>query len=339
MAKETTPEGRIRRWVTGVLSQARGDVAASTLAVMVNAGGTGTGRMRQYPASDVARDAARGAVDRAREHHPRARRGLRRRRRGRPAQRPALAAQAADPGRHGADRRAGTAGRRRAAGSCGPALTAAHRAAERGPLSTSPLRCGRVPRSPGRGPAARPSPNPGERGDDHDEQCTDGARRPLHDHLVGQPRRRVARDLPGVPRQGLPRGLRRVAEQVQEPVQGPGPRRRPAQAQLGRRDAQPPAGGRRRRRRGRVPEHGAAVLPELRALRAPAAARRLRAPPRRHPRPQPVARRTGATSSPSGAPASARSSSTTSTTRSPTSTGSRSTGCAAASCSPRSRPT
>src|SRR3954454_22350231 len=53
MAKETTPEGRIRRWVTGVLSQARGDVAESTLAVMVNAGGAGTGRLRQYPASDV----------------------------------------------------------------------------------------------------------------------------------------------------------------------------------------------------------------------------------------------------------------------------------------------
>ena len=38
MAKESTPDGRIRRWVEGVLSQARGDVAEATLAVMVNAG-------------------------------------------------------------------------------------------------------------------------------------------------------------------------------------------------------------------------------------------------------------------------------------------------------------
>jgi AcrR family transcriptional regulator len=53
MAKEATPEGRIRRWVEGVLSQARGGVADSTLAVMVNAGGTSTGRMRQYPSADV----------------------------------------------------------------------------------------------------------------------------------------------------------------------------------------------------------------------------------------------------------------------------------------------
>jgi len=53
MAKETTPEGRIRRWVEAVMSQARGDVAATTLAVMVNAGGGSTGRMRQYPSADV----------------------------------------------------------------------------------------------------------------------------------------------------------------------------------------------------------------------------------------------------------------------------------------------
>jgi AcrR family transcriptional regulator len=53
MAKEATPEGRIRRWVEGVLSQARGDVAESTLAVMVNAGGATAGGMREYPSSDV----------------------------------------------------------------------------------------------------------------------------------------------------------------------------------------------------------------------------------------------------------------------------------------------
>jgi AcrR family transcriptional regulator len=53
MAKEAAPEARIRRWVEGVLSQARGDVAETTLAVMVNAGGAATGRLRQYPSSDV----------------------------------------------------------------------------------------------------------------------------------------------------------------------------------------------------------------------------------------------------------------------------------------------
>ena len=71
----------------------------------------------------------------------------------------------------------------------------------------------------------------------------------------------------------------------------------------------------------------------------PAEARRVRAPARRDPRPQPLARRLLRPSTPSGAPASARSSSTTSTTRSTTSAGSRSTACAAASCCPRSRPT
>jgi hypothetical protein len=52
MAKETAPPEKIRRWVEGVLSQARGDVAETTLAVMVNAGGT-AGRMRQYPSAEV----------------------------------------------------------------------------------------------------------------------------------------------------------------------------------------------------------------------------------------------------------------------------------------------
>jgi AcrR family transcriptional regulator len=53
MAKESTPDGRIRRWVEGVLSQARGDVAETTLAVMVNAGGTTAAGLRQYPSGAV----------------------------------------------------------------------------------------------------------------------------------------------------------------------------------------------------------------------------------------------------------------------------------------------
>jgi hypothetical protein len=53
MAMETTPAGRFRGWVVGVLSQARGDVAATTLAVMANGGATSTRGQRQYPSSDV----------------------------------------------------------------------------------------------------------------------------------------------------------------------------------------------------------------------------------------------------------------------------------------------
>jgi AcrR family transcriptional regulator len=44
MAKEPTPEGRVRRWVEGVLSQADGEIAATTLAVLSNGGGVGDGR-------------------------------------------------------------------------------------------------------------------------------------------------------------------------------------------------------------------------------------------------------------------------------------------------------
>ena len=98
-----------------------------------------------------------------------------------------------------------------------------------------------------------------------------------------------------------------------------------------------PAGGRRHGRRGRVPQHGAALLPQLRALRRAAEARGVRAPPRRHPGPQPLARRLLRPRAPSAGPASARSSSTTSTTPSPMPAGSRSTGCGAA-CSPQHRP-
>jgi len=47
MAKESTPEGQVRRWVEGVLSQADAEIAATTLAVLWNGGavdGTGAGR-------------------------------------------------------------------------------------------------------------------------------------------------------------------------------------------------------------------------------------------------------------------------------------------------------
>jgi AcrR family transcriptional regulator len=43
MAKATTPEDQVRRWVTSVLAQAHGDTAASTLAVLWNAGAVGDG--------------------------------------------------------------------------------------------------------------------------------------------------------------------------------------------------------------------------------------------------------------------------------------------------------
>jgi AcrR family transcriptional regulator len=43
MAKEATPEGQVRRWVRGVLSQADKDIAATTLAVLWNASALGGG--------------------------------------------------------------------------------------------------------------------------------------------------------------------------------------------------------------------------------------------------------------------------------------------------------
>lgn len=44
MAKEPSPQGKVGRWVEGVLSQAiDGDVASTTLAVLWNAGGIGEG--------------------------------------------------------------------------------------------------------------------------------------------------------------------------------------------------------------------------------------------------------------------------------------------------------
>ena len=48
LAKERTPDGKVRRWVAGVLSQADGEVATTTLAVLWNggsaAGGLAAGR-------------------------------------------------------------------------------------------------------------------------------------------------------------------------------------------------------------------------------------------------------------------------------------------------------
>jgi AcrR family transcriptional regulator len=43
MEKERTPEGRVRRWVQGVLAQSGGAVAPATLAVLWNAGSVGDG--------------------------------------------------------------------------------------------------------------------------------------------------------------------------------------------------------------------------------------------------------------------------------------------------------
>jgi len=41
MRKEPTPEGKVRRWVEGVLSQTREEIAATTLAVLWNGGSIG----------------------------------------------------------------------------------------------------------------------------------------------------------------------------------------------------------------------------------------------------------------------------------------------------------
>jgi AcrR family transcriptional regulator len=43
MAKESTPQGQVRRWVEGVLSQADDEIAATTLAVLWNGGSVGEG--------------------------------------------------------------------------------------------------------------------------------------------------------------------------------------------------------------------------------------------------------------------------------------------------------
>ncbi|HKY65570.1 MAG TPA: TetR/AcrR family transcriptional regulator [Acidimicrobiales bacterium] len=51
MAKEATPERRVHRWVEGVLAQADGDVAGTTLAVLYNSGGIGEGAAGRHFAS------------------------------------------------------------------------------------------------------------------------------------------------------------------------------------------------------------------------------------------------------------------------------------------------
>lgn len=52
MGKEDTPEGEVRRWVEGILSQAGGDVATSTRAVLWNGGSVGGGQASgRHPAT------------------------------------------------------------------------------------------------------------------------------------------------------------------------------------------------------------------------------------------------------------------------------------------------
>ncbi|MDT3444084.1 MULTISPECIES: TetR/AcrR family transcriptional regulator [unclassified Pseudofrankia] len=51
MSKEPTPAGQVRRWVEAVLGQARGEVAASTLAVMWNGSSTRNATPGLHPAA------------------------------------------------------------------------------------------------------------------------------------------------------------------------------------------------------------------------------------------------------------------------------------------------
>jgi AcrR family transcriptional regulator len=56
LAKERTPDGKVRRWVAGVLSQADGEVAATTLAVLWNGGSAAGGLAagRHFASSPIA---------------------------------------------------------------------------------------------------------------------------------------------------------------------------------------------------------------------------------------------------------------------------------------------
>jgi AcrR family transcriptional regulator len=54
MAKETSPEGRVRCWVAGVLSQADDGIAESTLAVMWNGGSVEDGSGRHFASRPLA---------------------------------------------------------------------------------------------------------------------------------------------------------------------------------------------------------------------------------------------------------------------------------------------
>ncbi|MBL7500929.1 TetR/AcrR family transcriptional regulator [Frankia sp. CNm7] len=53
MGKETAPADRVRRWVEAVLGQARGGVAASTLAVMWNGSSTRDATPGRHPAAET----------------------------------------------------------------------------------------------------------------------------------------------------------------------------------------------------------------------------------------------------------------------------------------------
>ena len=57
MAKEATPDGKVRRWVEGVLSQTDEDIAATTVAVLWNGGSIGQGPAsgRHFASAPLAR--------------------------------------------------------------------------------------------------------------------------------------------------------------------------------------------------------------------------------------------------------------------------------------------
>ncbi|HLM18188.1 MAG TPA: TetR/AcrR family transcriptional regulator [Acidimicrobiia bacterium] len=54
MAKEPTPEAKVRRWVEGVMSQAEGEVAATTLAVIWNGDSVNSGSAPGRPSANAA---------------------------------------------------------------------------------------------------------------------------------------------------------------------------------------------------------------------------------------------------------------------------------------------
>lgn len=53
MSKEPTPEGKVRRWVEGVLSQTREEIAATTLAVLWNSGSIGESLGSGRPSASI----------------------------------------------------------------------------------------------------------------------------------------------------------------------------------------------------------------------------------------------------------------------------------------------
>ena len=89
LAKESTPEGQVRRWVRGVLAQADKDIAATTLAVLWNAsalgGGPAAGRhfasapvssLLHEPFAALGSSGARARCGARRPRHPRLALGL-----------------------------------------------------------------------------------------------------------------------------------------------------------------------------------------------------------------------------------------------------------------------